>query len=53
MRMYFVCEILSMAITITVVILFVALMGFYLWYFTAFRLYFNLLDTPVVMCIFQ
>lgn len=30
MRMYFVYEILSMAITITVVILFVALMGFYL-----------------------
>lgn len=44
MRMQFVCK----AITITVVILFVALVGFYLWCFTSFRLYFNLLDAPTL-----
>ena len=44
MRMRFVCK----AITITVVILFVALVGFYLWCFTSFRLYFNLLDAPTL-----
>lgn len=42
--MRFVCK----AITITVVILFVALVGFYLWCFTSFRLYFNLLDAPTL-----
>ena len=42
--MQFVCK----AITITVVILFVALVGFYLWCFTSFRLYFNLLDAPTL-----
>ena len=44
MRMQFVCK----TITITVVILFVALVGFYLWCFTSFRLYFNLLDAPTL-----
>ena len=44
MRMQFVCK----AITITVVILFVALVGFYLWCSTSFRLYFNLLDAPTL-----
>lgn len=44
MRMRFVCK----AIAITVVILFVALVGFYLWCFTSFRLYFNLLDAPTL-----
>ena len=44
MRMQFVCK----AITITVVILFAALVGFYLWCFTSFRLYFNLLDAPTL-----
>ena len=42
--MRFVCKV----ITITVVILFVALVGFYLWCFTSFRLYFNLLDAPTL-----
>jgi len=42
--MRFVCK----AIAITVVILFVALVGFYLWCFTSFRLYFNLLDAPTL-----
>lgn len=42
--MQFVCK----TITITVVILFVALVGFYLWCFTSFRLYFNLLDAPTL-----
>lgn len=45
MRMRFVCK----AIAITVVILFVALVGFYLWCFTSFRLYFNLLDAPTFL----
>ena len=44
MRMRFVCKV----ITITVVILFVTLVGFYLWCFTSFRLYFNLLDAPTL-----
>ena len=44
MRMQFVCK----TITITVVILFVALVGFYLWCFTSFRLYFNLLNAPTL-----
>lgn len=44
MRIQFVCK----AITMTVVILFVALVGFYLWCFTSFRLYFNLLDAPTL-----
>ena len=42
--MRFVCKV----ITITVVILFVTLVGFYLWCFTSFRLYFNLLDAPTL-----
>ena len=46
--MRFVCKSLSMVITITVVILLVALVGFYLWCFTSFRLYFNLLDAPTL-----
>ena len=42
--MRFVCKV----ITITVVILVVTLVGFYLWCFTSFRLYFNLLDAPTL-----
>lgn len=50
MRIRFVCKILSMVITIAVVILFVTLVGVYLWYFTSFRLCFNLLEVPILDC---
>ena len=48
MKIRFVCKVLSMAITTAVVILFIVIVGSYLWYFTAFRSYFNLLDIPAI-----